>query len=651
MTGRLARQRVKVTAAILGSVFAVLMGRAVQLTVIDGAELRARADRQHREKVELSPKRGTIVDRYGEPLALTRESADVYLRPKDLRAAPAALAALGARLDLAPGAVEAKATAEAPFVWLARQVSLDRWEEVEDLGLAGIGSERTRVRSYPHGPLAGHILGFVNIDGRGLEGVERQLDEQLRGEVVALDVERDARGGRWVPDGRWRPLPRVGATVELTIDSALQRATQSELAKAVEKYGAVAATAVVLDPFTGEILALGNVPEFDPNQFTHSSAAQWRNRALTDSYEPGSTFKAITAAAALEAGAVKPDDQIYCERGKYAVGRRVIHDHHPLAMLSFADVIAHSSNIGTAKVAEHLGRERFAEMIDRFGFGRPTGVDLPGEVGGLLRPVNAWGRIHVVTTAFGQGISVTPLQLTRAFAAIANGGLLMRPYVVRRVVDETGELRIEGRPQVQGRVMSAETARVLTEILRGVVDSGTGTNARLDGFAVAGKTGTAQKVEPGTGRYSARARMSSFVGFVPADDPKLAILVVVDSPKKATYGGTVAAPVFRAIAEFGLERRGVRSWSAPVPELPPAAAPALLQPVSLDIKPPGVDPMLAGGMPSFLGLGMRDALVEARRTGLVARVDGSGYVIGQNPPPGVRTALGEVTLKFGSAID
>lgn len=651
MTGRTARLRVKITAAILGAVFVVLMGRAVQLTVVDGAMLRDRADRQHRGQIAMSPKRGTIVDRHGEPLALTRESADVYLRPKELQAGPQVFEAVAARLGVAPAVIAAKARAEAPFVYLARQVPLDRWEEVEDLGVPGIGSERTRLRVYPHGPLAGHILGFVNIDGRGLEGVERQLDDELRGEVVALDVERDARGGRWLLDGRWRPLPRVGATVELTIDAALQRVAQAELAKAVEKYSAVAATAVVLDPATGEILALANVPEFDPNRFTQASAAEWRNRALTDSYEPGSTFKAITAAAALEAGTVRPDDQIYCERGKYAVGKRVIHDHHPLAMLSFADVIAHSSNIGTAKVAEHLGRERLAEMIDRFGFGRPTGVDLPGEVGGLLRPVGAWGRIHLVTTSFGQGIAVTPLQLTRAFAAIANGGLLMQPYIVRRVLDESGELRVEGRPRVQGRVMSEQTARVLTELLRGVVDDGTGTNARLDGFAVAGKTGTAQKVDPVTRRYSARARMSSFVGFAPADDPRLAILVVVDTPKRATYGGTVAAPVFRAIAEFGLERRGVRTWAAPVPEMPSAPAPPVAQLASLAPPAAGVDPKLAGGVPSFLGLGMRDALVEARRTGLVARVDGSGYVIGQNPPPGAQTSLGEVTLRFGSAVN
>lgn len=645
MTGRAVRLRIATTAGILAMVFAALFGRAVQLTVFDGAELRRLADREHRQRVPMPAKRGPIVDRMGEPLALTRESAAVYLRPRELNAGPEALTAVARLLGLPPRVVQAKAASSAPFVWLSRQVSLDRWATVADLGLSGIGSESARVRVYPQGSLAGHVLGFAGIDGQGLEGIERVLDHDLRGEVEALDVERDARGRRMVMmDGRWRPLPRVGATVELTIDSALQHVAEAELERAVAQFQAEAASAVVLDAFTGEVLAMANVPAFDPNNYASASAEQWRNRVITDFYEPGSTFKAITAAAALDADAVKPEDLVYCENGRYAVGRRVVHDAHPKGTLSFADVIAHSSNIGTAKVAERLGRERFAATIEKFGFGAPTGIDLRGEVGGLVRPADHWGRIHLVTTAFGQGISVTPLQLARAFGAIANGGLVMRPYVVRRVVDEEGRVLRVGTPTVQARAMSPETAAVLTTILRGVVERGTGKQAQMDGFAVAGKTGTAQKVEHG--RYSARKRMSSFVGFVPADRPELVILVLLDSPRKATYGGTVAAPAFRQIAEFGLSRRGVRPYAAPVPDPVPVPAPARHRVQAAAYHPPP-EP-LPGGVPSFLGLSMRDALVQARQAGLSARIDGSGYVTAQDPAVGAAPVGTTLSLHFGS---
>lgn len=651
MTKRSVRHRIAVTAGIVAMIFAVLMGRAVQLTILEGSELRGLAERQHRQRVALPPKRGPIVDRFGEPLALTRESAAVYVRPRQLEAGAETLSMVARLLGIAPNVMAAKVAAPAPFVWLDRQVPLDRWASVEELGVPGIGSERTRVRVYPHGGLAGHVLGFTSIDGQGLEGIERGLDADLRGEVEALDVERDARGRRMVVDGGWRPLPRVGATVELTIDAALQRAAEAALQKAVDEFQAEAGTAVVLEPHTGEVLALANEPRFDPNQFSGSSPGEWRNRAVTDVYEPGSTFKAFLAAAALDTGSIRAQDKIYCEHGRYPVGRRVIHDHHPLGVLTFAEVIHKSSNIGCAKVAEQIGSEGFAVAIERFGFGRKTGIDLPGEVPGMVRPVERWGRIHLITTAFGQGIAVTALQLTRAFAAIANGGVLMRPYVVRRVSTEDGRMRHVGRPHAEGRVISREAAAVLTDILRGVVEEGTGRQAKLDGFTVAGKTGTAQKVDPGTGRYHPRARMSSFIGFVPADDPRLVILVVIDSPRRATYGGVVAAPAFRQIAEVGLQRRGVRPEAEPEP---PAEPPGLVQRVAAQLADlPEIDDQLAetGAFPTFIGLSMRDALIRARQHGLTPHIEGSGYVVAQSPPPGSDPAEGEIWLEFGSPLN
>jgi cell division protein FtsI (penicillin-binding protein 3) len=640
--GKALRLRIASTAGLFAAVFAVLVGRAVQLTVIEGPALRQKAIRQHTTKVSMLPRRGAIVDRYGEPLALTRESVDVYARPRDFDGGPAAARAIAAALEIPLSSVSEKLASTAPFVWLRRQVALDRWSGLERMDIAGIGAQPSRQRVYPHGELAAQVVGFTGIDGQGLEGVERMLDADLRGEVEDLDVERDAWGRGIVVQDEGRPLPRVGARVELTIDSELQEVVESELARVVHDFEAKAASAVVLAPNTGEILAMATVPGFDPNDVADARPGQWRNRIITDSYEPGSTFKAVLAADALESGAVSPTDRIFCENGSYAVGRRVIHDHRKYGLLEFADVIAQSSNIGAAKVAERLGAQEFGAALQRFGFGEPTGVDLPGEVGGLVRPVDRWRRIHLVTTAFGQGIAVTPLQLARAFAAIANGGILLRPYVVRRVVGENGHVRKVGHPQVVRRVISPQTSAQLTAVLRRVVESGTGTQAQIPGVAVAGKTGTAQKVEPNTGRYDPHARMSSFVGYAPADDPEVVVLVVADSPRKATYGGVVAAPAFRTIVEHALDRRGVLPRAPTRPRPLPTEFPPLQ--VALPIVPPS-----SGMVPSFLGLGIREALVLAQEAGWKVQFEGSGYVVAQDPPAGTPVHAPDLVLRFGSS--
>jgi cell division protein FtsI (penicillin-binding protein 3) len=465
--------------------------------------------------------------------------------------------------------------------------------------------------------------------------------------VEALDFERDAWGRRIVKveDEGWRPLPRVGARVELTIDADLQAYAETELERAVNEFAAEAGSAVVLSPKTGEVLAMATAPRFNPAQFRSASADRWRNRPITDVYEPGSTFKAILAAAALEAGVVSPESRIDCEGGAYRIGRRVIHDHDPYGVLTFADVIAQSSNIGSAKVGSLLGPERLAASIRDFGFGRPSGIDLPSEAPGLVLPERQWKAINVATNAFGQGVAVTPLQLARAFAAIANGGFLMRPYIVRRVMEESGRVRRVGQPHIERRVVSARTATQVTELLRGAVENGTGKAARIEGVAVAGKTGTAQKIDVGTGRYHPHDRMASFVGYLPAEDPELVILVVVDSPKKAKYGGVVAAPVFHRIAEYALARSGAtwrnRSHRPVEPRQGPPIAPR-----SGPAEEPSADPIVT---PSFLGLDMREALVRAHRGGWEARLYGSGFVVSQDPPPGALAGPRQVVLEFGSS--
>lgn len=640
MTAGMLRARIAAAAAIFFTLFVVALARAFQLCVIEGPSLRELAGRQHRQRLALPPERGPIVDRHGDLLAFTIESAAVYLRPHALEPDRNIVPGLVQALGLSPAAVAEKIKAPERFVWLLRGATSEQAEAVAALGLPGVGSESTRRRYYPRGDLAGQVVGFAGIDSQGLEGVELMYDRDLRGTRESVSVERDARGRRMMTEGAWQPLPRQGARLELTIDASLQQVAQTELQAAVAVRRAAAGVAVVMDPSTGEILALASVPSFDPNHVNGATGDQWRNRVIADAYEPGSTFKGILASAALEAGVVRAEDRIYCESGHYTIGRRVVHDHEPYGWLSFDEVIKHSSNIGAGKVGERLGAERLAKAIKGFGFGEMTRIDLPGEIAGLVRPAHKWARIHVVTTSFGQGIAVTPLQLLRAYGAIANGGKLMRPYIVRRVVAPDGSVLRENKPEVVGQPISPQTAALVTSMLQGVVDGGTGTQARIDGISVAGKTGTAQKVEHG--RYSSRDRMSSFIGFVPAEAPRFVILVVIDSPRTATYGGIVAAPVFRQIAEYGLDRLGLRMASAPL--LAPAAPAANAQLVNWNT--------LVGdrGMPSFIGLSMRQALVQAARAGWEVQVQGSGFVVSQDPAPGAQTARSrKLELRFGSA--
>jgi cell division protein FtsI (penicillin-binding protein 3) len=644
MTAAAWRLRIASVAGVFFMLFLVALARAFQLSVIDNASLKERAGRQHGTRVMLPPERGSIFDRHGQVLAMTAESASVYLRPHDVELDDRAVQHLATALEVPTAIVAGKAAAAAPFVWLARDASPDQAAEVAALGLRGVGSEPSRRRTYPRGTLAGQVIGFAGVDSQGLEGVELGYDHTLRGSTDSFLVQRDARGRWMLLEDSWKGQSRQPPHVELTIDATLQQVVETELETAVVTRQAEAGIAAVMDPTTGEILAMANYPSFDPNDVSSATPERWRNRVIADTYEPGSTFKGILAAAALEAHVVRPQDRIHCGDGSFAVGNRVVHDHEPYGWLSFADIIKHSSNIGAAKVGERLGTARFAAAIRAFGFGAPSGVDLPGEAAGLLSAAEKWARINLVTISFGQGIAVTPLQLLRAYAAIANGGKLMRPYVVRRVVAADGTVVHENAPQVMGQPISEETAALVTQLLQGVVDGGTGKQARIEGIPVAGKTGTAQKVDEASGRYSSRARMSSFVGFVPANAPRFVIVVVIDSPRTATYGGIVAAPVFQRIAEFAIDRLGLRI--AALPSTPSAPVERNDLPAAQLVSWALTDG--THGMPSFLGLSMREALVRAARAGWQVESSGSGYVVAQEPPPGAETGNGRrLELRFG----
>ena len=630
-------RRMIVAGGIFTVLFALVALRALDLAVLRGPALARLAAMQHHQRIELLPHRGPIVDRSGDPLALSVDVPSIYVRPRELRAAgaDARLPALATALHMPPRALRAKLASSQPFVWLKRQALPREAETVARLELPGVYTVTEGRRFYPHGNLAAHVLGFVGVDPQGLEGLEQRYDRVIRGEAQYLEFDRDARG-REMFTGGVGAAPDQGNRLELTLDAAIQEATERELQSGVAAARAVGGAAVVLDPATGEVLALANVPTYNPNEPGDAADKRWRdrvrNRAITDPYEPGSTFKAVLAAAAIEEHLVTPGELFFCEHGRFQAGGRTIHDAHPYGWLSFAEVIQFSSNIGATKVGERLGRDRYHRYLRAFGFGNRTGIELPGETPGIMRPVESWSRIDLATLSFGQGVSVTPLQMSTAFAAIANGGTLLRPYVVRRIVAPGGEVVLENEPTAVRRVISTRSARTTTELLRRVVEEegGTGTKARLEEFPVAGKTGTAQKVDPTTGGYSSK-RIGSFAGFVPADEPRAVILVLIDEPSTSSYGGVVAAPVFRAIAAAVLKRLGVEPPAPTVVARAPRAVPATprAKPASREAATPA-----NAETPSFLGLSLREALARAQASGWQVRVTGTGYVAAQEPMPG-----------------
>ena len=551
------RWRTVVAGVLLGLGFLIALGRLFHLQVLHAEELAQLAGRQHQKILTVEGGRGAISDRNGKILAITMEVPSVFGAPKYVSDPRATAVRLSRVLKADARQLEAKLKSERDFVWLQRHLAPERAEGLQSLSLDGIGVIPEGRRFYPKGVMLSHVLGFGNIDNQGLEGLERRYDAVLRGERGRLVVERDAFGGAVFPKGLNYVAPSPGKDLVLTIDEVIQYIAEQELAEAVTRTRAASGVVIVVEPKTGALLAMAMRPTFDPNE-PKGDPNLWRNRAVSDAYEPGSTFKLVAAAAALEEKLVSPDEFIYGENGQYVVENTVVHDHHKNGWMTFAQVLQRSSNIGMVKVVEHLAPEKLAWYINAFGFGQKTDVDLTGEQRGLVKDLHDWSRRTRASIAMGQEIGVTPLQLVMAVSAIANGGWLMRPYVVSEVRSSTGETIARFEPVVRRRPISAQTAKALTEIMRGaVLPGGTGTLGAVPGYDVAGKTGTAQKTDPLTGGYSAMRMVSSFVGFLPADDPKLAILVVVDEPQTEHWGGTVAAPVFQRIAAQAVRHLGI----------------------------------------------------------------------------------------------
>jgi len=560
VAGSLSRGRRYVLLLLLLCGFGVVLFRLVTLQVLQASELSVKADRQHQKTVSLEGARGSIVDRHGKILAMNVEVPSVFGVPNTVESPLKTARQLSQILHVRTDELERKLRQDRSFVWLARKLDPEQGRRLDRLSLDGVGVVMEGRRFYPKGSLLAHVLGFSGMDGEGLEGIEHRYESYLHGEKRMMVLQRDALGRTVFPKGMTERSPTPGHSLTLTIDEVIQYIAERELENAVGRARAKSGTMIVLDPKTGAVLAMAVSPRFDPNAVSALSPDRWRNRALTDAYEPGSTMKTMMAAAAIEERVIKPNTMVFGEHGRMTVANTVIHDHERLGWVSFAQVIQKSSNIGAAKTGMALGEQRLYRYLQAFGFGQRTEIDLPGEGAGLFRNPKDWGRRSVASISMGQEIGVTPLQMASAVAAIANGGVLMKPYVVSEIRDADGNILRQVPPQVKRRVISPETARSVTKILEGVVTDGTGTKAAIPGFQVAGKTGTAQKIDPRTGAYSATRVVASFVGYVPADMPQLAMLVVIDEPQgEASSGGSVAAPVFSRVGEQVLSYLGVPS--------------------------------------------------------------------------------------------
>lgn len=539
--------------AILVLGFAGVGARLVFLQVFKHQMLYAKAIRQQQEIVELPPKRGAITDRNGRELAVSIDTDSLYAVPADVDDPRSLAGKLAPAIGQVRKSVEAKLTGKKRFVWLARKVAPGVPEKVAAAGdfrdvLGWLPDSR---RYYPKKELASHVLGFVGTENKGLEGIEAAYENYVGGIAGKAVTERDGTGKEVLAVDEGKNTPKPGYNLTLTIDEKIQYIVEKELDEVMAKYTPLSATAIVMDPKTGEILALANRPGYNPNNLKDISQERLRDRAVTDLYEPGSTFKIVTAAAALEEGVVKPSDIIDCGNGEIEVGGRVIHDaHREGGRKTFAEVIQKSSNVGTIKVAMKLGQARFYKYATAFGFGRKTGVDLPGEVSGVLRELKYWSGMSIASVAIGQEVNVTPLQMLAALNCIANGGSCVRPYIVSGIESDGGEPINRPEREAPRKVISKATARKLAAILSNVVeDGGTAVEASIRGWQVAGKTGTAQKYEPALRRYSKEKYIASFVGFAPAEEPRISAIVVVNEPRGQYYGGLVAAPAFKNIVE------------------------------------------------------------------------------------------------------
>jgi cell division protein FtsI (penicillin-binding protein 3) len=639
---------VLILAAILAVAFAGLAGRLGWLMIVKRGELAALAERQYSRTVALQGARGPIVDRHGAPLATSMPAESLFAQPRAIGDPVRLAAALAPIVDLPARELHAQLASGKSFVWLRRKLPPAVAARVRALNEPGLGFLDEPLRLYPNRELAAHVLGFEGVDG-GLEGVERAWNDALAGTPGRAVVGRDALGREVVAQQILTP-PAAGRGVMLTLDRTIQYLAEREIDAAYRRTHAKAAMAIAMDPRSGDVLALALRPTFNPNAFLDVASREvWRNRAITDPFEPGSTFKVILAAAALEEGVVRPEDRIWAENGQLTIAKTTIHDWKKFGWLSFTEVLQNSSNVGSMKVGMALGPDRYHHYMTAFGFGTPTGIGLPGESRGVLRDPQRWSALSLPTMSIGQEVSVTALQMLAAFGAVANGGTLMQPRLVKAEFDADGREVRRIAPRAVRQVVSADTARTLARMLVQVVEQGTGHLAAVPGYDVGGKTGTAQKLDPTSRRYSRAPGVLSFIGFVPADEPRLVLLVLLDEPRNEKWGSEAAAPIFAAIAAPVLRYLEVPPRDATPIQIvtgPGADDTPRVQLVSTTAAP--VD----GVMPDVRGRTLRQALAMLEPLGIGVHVDGRGRVAQQSPAPGDRLdadAVARLTLSPDSA--
>jgi cell division protein FtsI (penicillin-binding protein 3) len=614
--------------------FIALISRAFQLQVLSGQKLKTLAQRQHTTVLQLPPERGVIYDRNGEKLAVSIMADSVFADPSKIADPVRAAGQVAGILNLDSQSVFKKISAPKNFCWLARKISPEQATSVENADIEGIFLVKEPKRFYPNGELAAHLVGFVGTDASGLEGLESKYDESLKGKPEKLALARDAKGKKlFLRVEKSETKKDENVNLVLTIDNRIQYLVETHLKEAVLSKGAKGGLAIVMDPKTGEILAMANEMGFNPNNIEGLTPEKWRNRAITDYFDPGSTFKPFLVAGALEEKIIKESDKFFCENGNYKVANRVIHEANKKrhGVLSVPDILKYSSNIGAAKIAQKMGKEKFHDYIERFGFGVKTGIDLPGESAGLVRPVKNWVPVDTAMIGFGQGVSVTAIQLIAAVSAIANNGVLMKPYVVRGFADKDNRLIKLYTPTVVRKVISPDVAKRLTNMLTEVVGApdGTGKNARIVNVAVAGKTGTSQKFDFTRGVYSSEKVRTSFMGFFPADNPQVAILVILDEPQRDKWGGVAAAPVFKNIGEQILNCFKTNIRETPVFEKD-------TNKVQLVSAQQTLIPQNAAGddestMPDFSGLTIREAMKKAKAESIELKISGNGWAVRQYP--------------------
>ncbi len=668
--------RALLVAAFIGFWMLAISARLVFLQVSQHDELAERARQQQQNAIETTPQRGELVDRQERELARSVETVSLFVDPEgfkqpgDMQCTAGYLsAALGLKYSDLTHQFQQAQTEGRRFLWIARRLDAEQGDSIMALNLPGLESRKEPKRYYPNGSLAAHVLGFVGLDGKGLAGLEQSYNTKVAGEPGKLFVEKDANGK---PYESSEIVSKPGQTIVLTIDQSIQYKAELAIQAAVERSHAKSGSVIVLDPRNGEILALANAPTFDPNNLGKAEASTRRNWALENTYEPGSTFKVVAFSAAIEKKLAKPDDHIDCQMGSIIVAGRLVHDHHPFGTLTIAEALAKSSNVAAIKLGIRVGDDGMYDYITRFGFGKTTGIELPGEAQGIVRPVSHWQPSSIGSIAIGQEVGVTPVQMVAAFGALANDGIRVAPHLVREIRNSSGV--VVYRPQSQQRrVISAETAIVLRGMLEGVTLKGTAKKAQLDGYSAAGKTGTAQKIDPKTRAYSKTKYVGSFVGFAPVKNPAVVIIVVMDEPTGSYHGGDVAAPVFREIAEQILPELGV------MPDIDMKALPDLIarvNPESADevreqqahseeerrATMPTVDYNGGKGgevvyavasnkailMPDLRGRSVRDVARTCAQLGLQIEAHGEGRVLKQNPSPGREVESGRVVyIDFG----